>query len=150
MSLTSKVATAFVSGAIAIGMSVAVSAADPITERQAAMKDVGSSIGTLAKMLQGKMAFDAAAANAAAATIADRFTKAKPLFPEGSDKGAKETWAKAEIWQDKAGFDKIMDDGIAAANAMTSLASVDDIKAKIGPLGASCKSCHEKFRRPKE
>lgn len=151
MDLVSRLAGAAVAGGLMLGLSITAAQADAIEDRQAAMKDVGNAMKVLAGMAKGEAEFDAAAVKSNAETIAARFATAKDLFPEGSDSGAKETWAKAEIWQDKDTFLKIMDDGIAAANAVAGAGDLDSLKPALGELGGKgCKACHEKFRRPKE
>lgn len=151
MQLISRILRLAAAGGIALGLSVTAAQADAIEDRQAAMKDVGKSMKALAAMAKGEAEFDAAAVKSNADNIAAKMDAAKALFPDGSDKGAKETWAKAEIWTDKDTFLAIMDDGIAAANAVAAVGDMDALRPALGGLGGKgCKACHEKFRRPKE
>ncbi|MBN9272999.1 MAG: cytochrome c, partial [Mesorhizobium sp.] len=67
----------------------AAASADPIADRQALMKERGKLVGTLAKMVKGEQAFDAAAVLDALKGLeanAEKFDAAA-LFPAGSDHG---------------------------------------------------------------
>ena len=114
MNLAIRVARAAAVGGVVLGLSASAVLADAVADRQEAMKAVGGAMKALAGMAKGEAAFDAGAVKTNADTIAAKFEAAKSLFPDGSDKGEKETWAKAEIWQDKDTFLKILDDGIAS------------------------------------
>jgi cytochrome c556 len=80
------------------------------------------------------------------ASIAE-FTR--DAFPDISREG--KTRAKAEIWNDRAEFDKLLNElndksrALAAVTARTD-ATPEDFKAAVGAVGNACKSCHEKFR----
>lgn len=69
-------------------------------------------------------------------------------FPDGSDKGT--TRAKPEIWQDKADFQKKLDDLKAAVNALQVVAEQGtDRKAiaeQVGAVGKACKACHDDYK----
>lgn len=58
--------------------------------------------------------------------------------------------AKDAIWTDTAGFQQQIDKfKTAATNLNTAAATatnVDGVKAQFGEVGASCKSCHDKFK----
>ena len=124
--------------------------ADAIEDRQASMKNVGKAIGALAKIAKKEAPFDAAVVNTNATTMADNLKTAKGQFPDGSATGAKETWAKAEIWQNKADFDAKMDKSVEAAMAMAAVTAEADFGAALGALGNTCKACHQDYRRPKQ
>jgi len=119
---------------------------DVIAQRQALMKDNAGAAKTILQMVQGKTPYDAAAAKAAFEKIAADIKTFPTLFPEGSDQG--KTTASPAIWQDKAGFEALAAKMGAAATAGAAAASggLDAIKASAGEVGASCQSCHEKFR----
>ena len=72
------------------------------------------------------------------------------MFPEGSEKGDAETWAKAEVWSDPDGFKKSLKQSHEAAVAMASVTDEAAFGPALGKLGNSCKTCHDKYRRPKE
>ena len=147
MRLTTK--TILTLGLLAGLTTIAVGQADAIKTRQAAMKAIGGSMGSLVKMIKGEAPFDAAVAKAAVATIGEKAKDFDTLFPAGSDKG--ETEAKATIWSDTAGFKAALAKLQAAAkdNAETVGGSVDTVKATVGALGATCKGCHDGYREKK-
>lgn len=137
----------------ALGLTVSIAQADAIADRQKAMKQVGDAMKALAGMAKGEVAFDAAATKSNVEKMASQFEAAKSLFPEGSETGGgdKPTRAKPEIWQDKDGFLKLLDDSIVLANAVAGASDMDSLRPVLGNLGnKSCKACHEKFRKPKE
>jgi cytochrome c556 len=142
--------TAAAAGAVMLATAGAVWAG-AIEDRQAAMKEIGKAIGELAKIAKKEAPFDASVVKANAELIAQKLESAKAMFPDDTKPGgAVETWAKAEIWTDRATFDAL--DGKAQEAAMKMAAVTDEAAfgPALGELGGSCKACHEKFRRPKE
>jgi len=132
----------------------AAAMADAVTDRQAAMKEakqnfkplVGMVKGKVPKplvgMVKGKVPFDAATVKKNAMAIAAALEKAKKLFPEGSEKGEKDSRAKPEIWMMKS---------IRLARAIEGAGDVNALKGAVMALGGDgCKACHKKFRLPKK
>ncbi len=151
MRSTTRIDTSVIGGLMALGLSFSVASADAVTDRQAAMKKVGDAMKALAAMAKGEADFDAAAVKSNADTMAAQFDVAKGLFPPGSETGEKESRAKPEIWQDKDGFLKLMDDSIGLAKTVAAVTEEAGLRPALGALGnESCKACHEKFRKPKE
>jgi cytochrome c556 len=132
-----------------LGVVVAASSTDVIKDRQQAMENTGGAIQKLADIAKGDAPFDVAVVKENAATIKDEMQRAKTMFPEGSDSGDVETWAKAEIWSDHAAFVKEFEAAEAAAEAMMSVTEVSAFRPALGAIGNSCKSCHQTYRRPK-
>jgi cytochrome c556 len=130
------------------GAAVAVIAADAFQDRHMAMEAVGDAMKPLGAMAKKAAPFDAAVVKASATTIADNLKKAQGLFPAGS--GGGESRAKPEVWTDAAGFEKGMKDGYAAAVALQSVSDEAAFGPALGALGGSCKSCHDKYRIPKQ
>jgi cytochrome c556 len=68
-------------------------------------------------------------------------------FADGSEKGT--TKAKPEIWQNKADFQKKMDDLKVAVNALQVVAEQGtDRKAiaeQVAATGKACKACHDEY-----
>lgn len=125
--------------------------ADAISDRQDAMDAVSDNMKVLVPMIRGERPFDGAAAADAGGVIADSFDAARELFPEDSQEGG-DTRAKAEIWQDMAGFVAILDKGHDAATAVAAAGEAGDedaFRAAFMQLGGACKDCHETFRAPK-
>jgi cytochrome c556 len=145
----SKQAVASLVVALSVGgAAVAVIAADAFQDRHMAMEAVGDAMKPLGAMAKKAAPFDAAVVKANATTIADNLKKAAALFPAGS--GGGESRAKPEIWTDAAGFEKGMKDAHAAAVALQSVSDEAAFGPALGALGSTCKSCHDKYRIPKQ
>jgi cytochrome c556 len=141
-------------GAIAVALVAAVSvtamtATEVIKERQEAMEQVRNGMMALGAIAKKQEPFDAAVVQANAVKIADNLELAAKLFPEGTDQGEVETWAKAEIWSDRAQFDELMQSAHQAAVELQSVTEADAFPAALGKLGNGCKSCHDLYRLPK-
>ena len=145
-----RVSTALVATVALVSIAVAgATGTKAIKERHEAMEEIRDSMMVLGAMAKKETPFDANAVQANAKTIEHELTKAAKLFPEGSDQGDVETWAKAEIWSDRANFDKILQNGIEAAVAMQSVEDEAAFMPALRALGNSCKTCHDKYRRPR-
>jgi len=143
--------TLFAIALLALGVaSVAVAAGDdPILVRQEAMEGVGDSMKALSAIAKKQTPFDVGTVQKQGAAIAAHLEKAGPLFAEAGAQGA-ETWAKAEIWTQKADFDAKMKAAHGAALELAKVADEAAFMPALGKLGNTCKSCHELYRRPKE
>ena len=119
---------------------------DAIKYRQSAMFVMGNHMGRLGAMVQGRVPFDAAqaAANADVLLVMSKLPFAG--FTEGTT-GANSK-AKPEIWTERAKFDagaQRMQEAIVKLNEAAKSANLDQIKAAFGPVGQSCKSCHDAY-----
>jgi len=121
--------------------------ADAISDRKAAMKNVGMAMGAAVKMLKGQMDYDPVVASLAFATMNNAAIGLTGLFPEGSETGGKTT-ASPKIWSDMGGFSsavaKFQSDTAEAVAAKP--ADLDAFKAVFGKVAGNCKSCHEGYR----
>ena len=121
-----------------------------VAARHAQMSMIAYHTGMLGSIAKGEMAFDQAMVDAAATNIRelaklDRTT----LWIAGTEQGAVEgSRAKAEIWQDAAGFADAFTQLENAAGAIVGASDAAAVGAGMGALGGSCKNCHEKFRGP--
>jgi cytochrome c556 len=106
-------------------------------------------MGTFGAIAKKEQPFDAEVVQASAAKIADHLAEAAELFPEGSDEGAVQTWAKPEIWTDREHFDKIFESTRQAAVELQSVTESESFLPALGKLGNGCKSCHDSYRLPK-
>lgn len=124
---------------------------DAIKYRQGAFNVMAAHFGRIGAMANGRAPFDA---KAAADNMAIVNTVAKlPLaaFGEGTDKGAPNR-AKPEIWKDGAKFKAAADKmgaEMAKLDAAVKTGNLDNIKAAFGPVGGTCKGCHDDFRAEK-
>jgi cytochrome c556 len=121
---------------------------DAIKYRKSALTVMATHFGRVGAMASGRAPFDANAA-AANAAIAESMSKLPwAAFVEGS--GAGDTKAKAEIWSDNAKFkaaaEKMQGEMSKLAVAAKS-GNLDTLKAAFGPVGATCKACHDDFRK---
>lgn len=123
-------------------------AADPAHDRHEAMEAVGGAQKAIAAIVKKDAPFDAALVKKHAGTIADNLKAAAKLFPAGSGGGGSR--AKAEIWSDPADFEKWFKDSQAAAVALQSVQDEAALAPALQALGATCKSCHDKYRSAKK
>lgn len=128
-------------GGIALAQS---KAADPdVNARQTMMQGNGSAMKTLGGMAKGEIAFDAAAAAAAKATLVANSADTTAKFTANASDP--ESRAKAEIWTNWDDFaTKAADLGKAAAALDTS--SLDGVKAGLRAVGGACRACHTAYK----
>jgi cytochrome c556 len=134
--------------ALAGAWGVARAADNPAHQRHEAMETVQESFKPLRAIAVKEAPFDAAVVKKNASTILEKLKEAHGLFPEGS--GGGDTRAKAEIWSDRAGFDKAMQEAQAAAGAMAAVTDEAAYMPAMKTLGGTCKGCHDKYRLPKQ
>jgi cytochrome c556 len=124
---------------------------DTIKERQVCMKAQGGFMGVAVPMVKGEKPYDAEAIKAAFGKIDAACANWANYWGEDTMKGTTvETYAKPEIWSDKAGFEKVSADAYAAGQALRAATDEAGFKAAFGAFGGGCKGCHDGFRRPKE
>ncbi len=144
--------------ALTLAMSTSSAFADghlegAIKARQGLMQLYSSNIGQLGAMAKGAVDYDAKAAMAAANNLLLLSTyDQSALWPQGSDSDSvASSNSLGKIWTT---FPAIGEKGkafAAAAQGMADAAGTDlaALRGAIGPLGASCKGCHETYRKPK-
>lgn len=121
---------------------------DAIKYRKASFTVLAAHFGRVGAMANGRMPFDArlAAENAAIAETMSKLPWA--AFGPGTDKG--DSRAEPEVWTEQARFtaasEKMMTE-VAKLNAAAKTGNLDQIKAAFGAAGASCKACHDDFRK---
>lgn len=120
---------------------------DAIKYRQSALFVMQQNFGRVAAMAAGKTPFDAKLA-AESADVAAYMSKLPWVaFVDGSDKG--NTKAKPQIWAEKAKFNEYaekMQAEMTKLDAAAKTGNLDSIKAAVGAVGGSCKTCHDAFR----
>jgi cytochrome c556 len=70
------------------------------------------------------------------------------MFPDGTQTG-RNTKAKAEIWSDRAGFEKAAANFYTAADKLVTFAEADDkagFATQFKETGAACGACHRAYR----
>lgn len=118
---------------------------DAIKYRKAALTVMGTHFGRIGAMVNGRVPFDAAAAQANAAIATEMSTLPWQGFGPGTEGGK----AKPEIWKETAKFKELGEDmnkKMLALNAAAKTGNLDNIKTAFGATGASCKACHDAFQ----
>lgn len=120
----------------------------PQSYRQSWFAMLGTNFGPMVAMVKGEMPWE----EQQMAGFADQMAALMTIdvmrgFADGSEKGT--TKAKPEIWQNKADFQKKMDDLKVAVNALQAAAQQGtDRKAiaeQVAATGKACKSCHDEY-----
>ena len=102
----------------------------------------------LGAMVKGAVPYDAKVFTVKAERVAFLSVMAADAFPAESQSGAP-TAAKAEIWSNRAEFDKLMknwQDKTAALAKVSRDGKMDAIKPAFGAVADACKACHDKFK----
>lgn len=123
-------------------------AEDAIKYRKASFSVMSAHFGRLGAMANGRVPYDAKLAAENAELVATLSKLPWAAFGEGSDKG--ETRAKPEIWKESAKYKEAADKmqaEVAKLNTAAKAGNIDALKAAFGPAAASCKACHDNFRR---
>lgn len=118
---------------------------DAIKYRKAALTVMGTHFGRIGAMVNGRVPFDAAAAQQNAEIATAMSTLPWQGFGPGTEGGK----AKPEIWKETAKFKELGEDmnkKMVALNAATKTGNLDNIKTAFGATGASCKACHDAFQ----
>ena len=136
--------TAAAAGVLAIATAAVGS---PMEDRQATMKAVGQSMKE-ATALTSPTTYDAAKAKTAMDAVAAAAKKLKGLYPAGSGDDPKSA-ADPKVWTNKADFEKRLAEMGTLATAAGKTTSADTFKPAFSALGATCKSCHDIYRKKK-
>jgi cytochrome c556 len=121
---------------------------DAIKYRKASFNVMAAHFGRVGAMANGRMPYDAKMAqeNAEIAAVMAKLPWA--AFGEGTDKG--DTRAKPEIWKETAKFKEASDKmqaEMVKLNTAAKAGNIDALKVAFGPAAASCKACHDAFRK---
>lgn len=121
---------------------------DAIKYRRSSFTVLSAHFGPLGAMANGRIPYDAQAAARHADVITLASTLPWPGFIAGTDKG--ETRAKPEIWSENAKFKAAgekMQGEMQKLAAAAKTGNLDNLKTAFGPAAASCKACHDDFRK---
>ena len=119
---------------------------DAIKYRQSVFTVQANAFGAINAMNTGRVPFNAAVAQSNAHIIATLSSLPWTAFGAGTES----VKTKPEIWSDAAGFKAAGDKYQAAAAALETAAktgNADQIKTAWGALGATCKACHDAYRK---
>ena len=120
---------------------------DAVKYRQSALTVMGNHFGRIGAMVNGKVPFDAKAAQDSSRIVATLSTLPWAGFAANTE-GVKSR-AKPEIWKEQAKFKESSDKMVAEAAKLEAAAktgNLDTIKVAFGAVGGSCKACHDAFR----
>lgn len=122
-------------------------AEDAVKYRQSTLFVVQQHFARLNHMAAGRVAFDPTSARESAEIVAEvsklpwaAFTAATQQSPSKS---------KPEVWADPAKFQALAEKSMAETAklpAAAKLGTVASLRAALGPVATSCKSCHDVFR----
>ena len=132
------------------GLAAGVLADDESTikYRQSIMKSVGGFAGALGAITKGDVPFKA---HAPAHAQALKGLSMQVLDAFKDEALADDSRAKAEIWSDRAGFEKAAKKFQMAATDLAAAADGQgDLGAPVKALFQSCKGCHEDYRAKKD
>jgi cytochrome c556 len=121
---------------------------DAIKYRKASFTVMAAHFSRLGAMANGRMPYDAMAAVSNADVVAAMSKLPWAAFGEGTDKG--DTRAKPEIWKEAAKYKEAADKmqaEIVKLNTAAKAGNIDALKAAFGPAAATCKACHDNFRK---
>ena len=122
-----------------------------IKYRQSVMTLLGSHFGRLNGMAQGRVPFDAAVAADNAHLVAMLSKLPFNSFGPGTDKGLPHR-AKPEVWSESVKFKEAAEAMQAETLKLEAAGKSGDlaqIKAAVGAVGKTCKSCHDTFQAEK-
>ena len=121
---------------------------DAVKYRKAALTVMGTHFGRIGAMANGRVPFDAKAAQENADVVAEMAKLPWAGFGAGTDKGAP-TKALPAVWAEQAKFKDHSDKLQAEATKLAAAAktgNLDNVKTAFGATAGTCKACHDNFR----
>ncbi|MGH7785866.1 MAG: c-type cytochrome [Candidatus Binatia bacterium] len=151
---------------LAVGMSVllpgALSADDheghaklppgPIADRHELMEGIGDQAQTINDgFLMGAEGFQVAVVQRAAEQIAASATRIPGLFPKGStDPNSRALPAIWENWDKFVALSKQLEETATSLARAADSDQNEELRGKSKKMFATCKSCHDEFRKPED
>ena len=121
---------------------------DAIKYRKGAFTVMANHFGRIGAMANGRVPYDARAAQVNAELVNTLAALPWAGFIDGTATG--DTRAKPEIWTEadkfKAGAQKMQEE-IAKLNVAAKAGNLDALKAAFGEAGKTCKACHDSYRK---
>lgn len=122
---------------------------DAVRYRQSAFNVMGNHFGRIGAMVNGRVPFDAAAAQVNAEIVQTMSRLPYAGFVAGTETLGN-TRALPEVWSQpdkfKAAAQKMQDE-VVKLNAAAKTGNADQLKTAFGSAAASCKGCHDDFQR---
>jgi cytochrome c556 len=122
-----------------------------VENRKAAYTLIANSFRYFGAVAKGATPYDEAEATKRAARIALLAAIPAENFPEASNVGEPESKAKADIWSNRADFDKKLRDFQTHAAEFVEInakekGATDAFKTAVAALGQDCKGCHDSYK----
>ena len=120
-----------------------------IKYRQGIMQAIGWHMGVLSRMVKGEIPYNKDTAVRSATFISELTRMPWDGFVPVSYEGGAKTKAKADIWKDKARFDKLAEAMQVETPKLVAAAQAGELarlKPALSAMGDACNSCHDKFQ----
>jgi cytochrome c556 len=122
-----------------------------VENRKATYTLIGNYFRYFGAVAKGAAVYDEAEAARRATRIAFLSELVDENFPEASNIGEPESKAKADIWSNRADFDKRLKDFHLHAAAFVETnarekGATEAFKAAVAALGQDCKGCHDNYK----
>ena len=117
--------------------------------RTTAFKAMMPNFSSMGKMVKGEEPYEVEKFKTAAAAFTEESKKPFEHFqqdPEGNGDALPAVWERPDDF--KAAEDKFHT-AVSELNTAAQSGNLEEIKVAYGNAGASCKACHDTFRRPK-
>ena len=145
-----KLVLAITAATFAIGAGVAFAqfknSEDAIKYRQSAFTVMANSFGKIGAVVKGEAPYNKDEVAKNAAIVAMLSTLPWQAFGPGTEGGK----AQADVWSDNAKFkaaSEKMQLAVADLNKAAQSGDLDSIKKSFGAAGATCKNCHDDFKK---
>ena len=125
-------------------------AATAVTFRKSLLQLVRSNMGPLGAMAKGNIPMDADVIATNSQRIEFLADMMHDYFTLDTTAYSVETDAKDTVWSDHVEFTSKVNDMVTAAADLQALVANDqegDFKKGIGALGATCKACHDEYKK---
>ncbi|HMK89563.1 MAG TPA: cytochrome c [Methylocystis sp.] len=122
-----------------------------LENRKAAYTLIGNTFRWFGGVARGNVPYNEAEAAKRASRILFLAALPSENFPEGSNFGEPESKAKADVWSNRADFDKKLREFQEHAAALVEVnakekGATEAFKAAVATLGQDCKGCHDTYR----
>jgi cytochrome c556 len=122
-----------------------------VDERKAVYKLIGANFKPIGNVLKGSTQYDAATIQKSIDRVVFLSGLLDEAFPENSNLGDPETKAKADIWTNRADFEKKEKDFQSHVLALqkvneTEKEATEAFKTAAAAVGQDCKACHDDYR----
>ncbi|WP_371195877.1 cytochrome c [Glaciecola sp. SC05] len=118
--------------------------------RQAILQLVRSNMGPMGAMAKGDIPYDSEVMMVNSQRIEQLGLMMEDYFAADTRAFDLETGAKDNIWTNQEDFNKKAENMVMAAIQVQEVASAgmtDDYRKSIGALGATCKACHDDYKK---